>query len=128
MLRKLPSPRSRFRRRPLKWLWAGAILLVGGTFRGRAGRNRMKRFCGAFAAAAFVVAGVPVSQVRAAPPTVTPSPGYDARLQEQRAAAQSAAPVDPLAGPYADPSVRRVDRRHHARRVYHAPAASLSGK
>ena len=23
--------------------------------------------------------------VRAAPPTVTPSPGYDARLQEQRA-------------------------------------------
>jgi hypothetical protein len=28
---------------------------------------------------------------RAAPPTVTPSPGYDARLQEQRAAAAKAA-------------------------------------
>ena len=27
----------------------------------------------------------------AAPPTVTPSPGYDARLQEQRAAAAKAA-------------------------------------
>ena len=30
----------------------------------------------------------------AAPPTVTPSPGYDARLQEQRAASRAAeAPV-----------------------------------
>ena len=27
----------------------------------------------------------------AAPPTVTPSPGYDARLQEQRAASRAAA-------------------------------------
>jgi hypothetical protein len=33
----------------------------------------------------------------AAPPTVTPSPGYDARLQEQRAAAQAVqAPVAPV--------------------------------
>lgn len=31
---------------------------------------------------------------RAVPPTVTPSPGYDARLQEQRAASRaSTAPV-----------------------------------
>ena len=30
---------------------------------------------------------------RAAPPTVTPSPGYDARLQEQRAAATVYEPV-----------------------------------
>jgi hypothetical protein len=31
-----------------------------------------------------------VAPVRAAPPTVTPSPGYDARLAEQRKAAASA--------------------------------------
>jgi hypothetical protein len=31
----------------------------------------------------------------AAPPTVTPSPGYDARLQEQRAAAAKATPPAP---------------------------------
>jgi hypothetical protein len=30
----------------------------------------------------------------AAPPTVTPSPGYDARLQEQRAAAARATPPE----------------------------------
>jgi hypothetical protein len=33
----------------------------------------------------------------AAPPTVTPSPGYDARLQEQRAASQRVQqPVTPV--------------------------------
>ncbi len=41
---------------------------------------------------------------QAAPPTVTPSPGYDARLQESRKAAtttsdQSSAPVKPPAAP-----------------------------
>ena len=42
----------------------------------------------------------------AAPPTVTPSPGYDARLQEQRAAA---APViyEPVMRP-----AKPVSRRH----------------
>ncbi len=39
------------------------------------------------------------SVVHAAPPTVTPSPGYDARLQEQRAAAAKATP--PEASPIA---------------------------
>jgi len=51
--------------------------------------------------------------VNAAPPTVTPSPGYDARLQEQRAAQSYAAP--------AYESVVRYPRprpRHHARRVH----------
>jgi len=33
-----------------------------------------------------LVACASLSTARAAPPTVTPSPGYDARLQEQRAA------------------------------------------
>jgi hypothetical protein len=100
------------------------MLLVSGAFRSRAGRNWMKRFCGAFAAVAFVLAGFPVAQVRAAPPTVTPSPGYDARLQEQRAATAPAAPVDP----FADSLARPVDRRQHARRSHHAPAAPLSKK
>jgi hypothetical protein len=38
----------------------------------------------------------------AAPPTVTPSPGYDARLQEQRAASQTVQqPVAPVVTPTA---------------------------
>jgi hypothetical protein len=48
----------------------------------------------------------------AAPPTVTPSPGYDARLQEQRAAAAKAAP----------PAVARVApvaSRHHKKSRTH---------
>ncbi|WP_342725090.1 hypothetical protein AAFG07_40205 [Bradyrhizobium sp. B097] len=46
--------------------------------------------------------------VRAAPPTVTPSPGYDARLQEQRAAAAASSRS---AGPVHKP----VTPRHHKR-------------
>ena len=88
----------------------------------------MKRFCGAFAAAALVLAGVPVAQVRAAPPTVTPSPGYDARLQEQRATMPLAAPVDPYADYFTNSLARSVDRRHHARRSHQAPATPLSRK
>jgi hypothetical protein len=70
----------------------------------------MKRFCASFAVAAAVAFGGWISMMpaRAAPPTVTPSPGYDARLQEQHAA-QAAGPViyqpvAPVAGP--------VHRRH----------------
>lgn len=38
----------------------------------------------------------------AVPPTVTPTPGYDARLQEQRAASRAAtAPVAPAVKPAA---------------------------
>jgi hypothetical protein len=44
----------------------------------------------------------------AAPPTVTPSPGYDARLQEQR----SASTVQ-------QPSVPAPARRHRGRRIHH---------
>jgi hypothetical protein len=60
----------------------------------------MNLFCKAGAIAALLVAG---TIARAAPPTVTPSPGYDARLQEQRAAAAKAA--QPAASP--------VTPRHH---------------
>ena len=45
----------------------------------------------------------------AAPPTVTPSPGYDARLQEQRAAT---AYYEPGAG------VARPGYRRHVRRIH----------
>src|ERR1700716_2038594 len=53
-----------------------------------AGRNDMKRFCAASVVAAVVAFGgwASIWPARAAPPTVTPSPGYDARLEEQRAA------------------------------------------
>ena len=50
----------------------------------------MRQFCKVTAIAALIAAG---AAARAAPPTVVPSPGYDARLQEQRAAAAKAAPA-----------------------------------
>ena len=57
----------------------------------------MNLSCKACAIAIVFAAG---AFAHAAPPTVTPSPGYDARLQEQRAAAAKAtspevAPVTP---------------------------------
>jgi hypothetical protein len=57
----------------------------------------MRPSCKVFAVAVLLAAG---AVAHAAPPTVTPSPGYDARLQEQRAAAAketlpAAAPVAP---------------------------------
>ena len=43
---------------------------------------------------AVVVAGsATLTSAQAVPPTVTPSPGYDARLQEQRAASRAVAPA-----------------------------------
>ena len=75
----------------------------------------MKRTYAASVIATIAVAGgwaltIPAN---AAPPTVTPSPGYDARLQEQRAARIYDAPpvIQPIAP---DP---RPPRRH-ARRVH----------
>ena len=51
----------------------------------------MTRFYPSLAVATFTaLAGwAVVAPANAAPPTVTPSPGYDARLQEQRAAASA---------------------------------------
>jgi hypothetical protein len=40
---------------------------------------------------AFTLAGAASSPARAVPPTATPSPGYEARLQEQRAASRAIA-------------------------------------
>ena len=66
----------------------------------------MKRFCRAGVIAALVAAG---AVAHAAPPTVTPSPGYDARLQEQRAATSAAAPPATVTSPAPTP----VTPRHH---------------
>ena len=72
----------------------------------------MKRIYASLAVAAGVaLAGwASTAPAKAAPPTVTPSPGYDARLQEQRAAQTVYEPVRP---------VKPVSRRH-VKRVYHS--------
>ena len=72
----------------------------------------MKRSCASLAiAAAVALGGWPLmAPANAAPPTVTPSPGYDARLQEQRAASTMYEPVVPTHRP--------VSRRHHVRRIH----------
>lgn len=49
----------------------------------------------------------------AAPPTVTPSPGYDARLQEQRAAQNYRAPA--YQGFVSRTPIRTIHRHHHRR-------------
>jgi hypothetical protein len=69
------------------------------------GVNDMKRCCAIPVILVGLCLGTPA---RAAPPTVTPSPGYDARLQEQRAAA---ARIDQQPAP--PPVYRHRVRRHH---------------
>jgi hypothetical protein len=69
---------------------------------------------GIAAALAFGVWSL-MTAANAAPPTVTPSPRYDARLQEQRAAQ----------GNYASPYERVMPRptparRHHVKRLHHS--------
>ena len=60
----------------------------------------MKRMDGAMLAATAVAALLLLAPARAAPPTVTPSPGYDARLQEQRATTSTVQqPVAPVVTP-----------------------------
>ena len=71
----------------------------------------MNRVCTVSAIAALIVAGT-LAPVLAAPPTVVPSPGYDARLQESRkaAAATHSTAVDP-ATPWTP-----TPPRHHPKR------------
>ena len=57
----------------------------------------MKQCRAAVAIATVVAFGSWAAPAIAAPPTATPSPGYDARLQEQRAARTVYAPVVPTA-------------------------------
>ena len=72
----------------------------------------MKRLYGltAWAAVASVGGWALIAPAKAAPPTVTPSPGYDARLQKQRAASQ---PVESPKPAY-DPAPRRKPKPHHS--------------
>jgi hypothetical protein len=60
-----------------------------------------------------LIASALITPVQAAPPTVTPSPGYDARLQESRkgATAGSVTVVDP-----ATPPAPMPPPRHHGKR------------
>lgn len=64
----------------------------------------MKRSC----IVLLTLAALGTVPVRAAPPTVTPSPGYDARLQEQRAAAAASSRS-------ATAARKSVTHRHHKR-------------
>jgi hypothetical protein len=80
----------------------------------------MKRFCTslvgpsvavvAVAMVAIAAFGCQITPASAAPPTVTPSPGYDARLQESHAPAQT----------YYEPAVRMPApvHRRHVKRVH----------
>ena len=70
----------------------------------------MKRTRGGVLAAGLVGWALLVP-AHAAPPTVTPSPGYDARLQEQRAASQTA--QQPMA-PVVTPAAPRRHKKTHA--------------
>jgi hypothetical protein len=85
--------------------------------RERAARNDMKASDAAsvVAAAALALAGWGLTApANAAPPTVTPSPGYDARLQEQRAAQMYQGPYYGRAVPEFRPAFR-----HHRKRLHH---------
>jgi hypothetical protein len=64
----------------------------------------MNRLCTASAAALVVLGSI--APALAVPPTVTPSPGYDARLQEQRKAMST--PSSTVVQPVTPP-------RHHSR-------------
>jgi hypothetical protein len=72
----------------------------------------MRRFLESFAVAVVValLGWALLAPANAVPPTVTPSPGYDARLQEQRAGRAYYQPAVPYARPL---SRRRVKRMHH---------------
>jgi hypothetical protein len=70
----------------------------------------MTRSWAAIVAAMAVALGALLAPARAAPPTVTPSPGYDARLQEQRAAQATASPA--IHQPATPVHHRRAKRSH----------------
>jgi hypothetical protein len=73
----------------------------------------MNRVSAALIIASLGVTGVWFSPADAAPPTVTPSPGYDARLQQSRAGASGPTVYDP-GGPAISPAFprHRLKRTH----------------
>jgi hypothetical protein len=70
----------------------------------------MKRYYAGLAVTAVLASGLSIEPANAVPPTVTPSPGYDARLQEQRRAQALQEPIVPLARPV---TRRHVKHPHH---------------
>jgi hypothetical protein len=72
----------------------------------------MSRPTAAAVLALTIVNAAVFAPARAAPPTVVPSPGYDARLQQERATSGAGQPVAP-----GNPNPP-VLRRHHARRIH----------
>jgi hypothetical protein len=66
-------------------------------------RIDMKRILIALAATIAVTGGALLSPARAVPPTVTPSPGYDARLQESRSGGSATIIYTPAPRPKAKP-------------------------
>ena len=83
--------------------------------RDRAGENDMKRFYPSLAVALLVAlcGWAFVVSASAAPPTVTPSPGYDARLQEQRALSTVHEPLVTYRKPVSRRHVKRIHRGAH---------------
>jgi hypothetical protein len=69
----------------------------------------MKQFYGAVVLGAALIGSAVAGPALAAPPTVVPSPGYDARLQEQRAAQAVESPRPAYA-----PAPRRKPKPHHS--------------
>jgi hypothetical protein len=67
----------------------------------------MKQFYGAVVLGAALIGSALAWPAVAAPPTVVPSPGYDARLQEQRAALQAGESPKPAYAPRRKPRPHR---------------------
>ena len=60
---------------------------------------KIKTFCAAFAAALSLICWGAIAPAHARPPTVTNSPGYEARLAESRKARTAAQALQPVAKP-----------------------------
>ena len=71
----------------------------------------MKRIEGALAAVAAIAVWLSLIPAHAAPPTVTPSPGYDARLQEQRAGTSARSSFLQQVAPVVKPAPPRRSRK-----------------
>ena len=68
----------------------------------------MKQIYAAVALSAALIGSVLARPAMAAPPTVVPSPGYDARLQEQRAASRAVEAPKPAYLPRRKPKPHRA--------------------
>jgi len=75
------------------------------------GEVEMKPACAMLAA--IIIAMLPLPSL-AVPPTVTPSPGYDARLQEQRSQATAVAPAAAAGAP-----ASKAPRHHRKKTPVH---------